>query len=310
MARRLTTAEKLKIVELHLTKVNGRSPSYADIATQTGRSAKSVKRTLDEAGFGQVRARPMTTAEKQHIIDLYRTRKGGQWLSTVEVGRIVGRSPGRVYDVLVEAGADVRTKSEAHYLHVPEHVRQEIIRIYMVIGSIAKVARHLRLKPTVVYKVLDETDVIVRRGPNSVAKVRESEAFMLVALYRQGRSAKDVARLTGRSIGVVHNLVRQAGVMRPRKESARLAMRRIAARNKLAKTDLQPLAGLWIEGAEVEELAREFDVPPDLMWDALADELSRTPPTRGPECTSCVYACAAVCARTTQVGTSRVGRRY
>lgn len=196
-------------------------------------------------------------------------------------------------------------------LHVPQPVRQEIIRVYMVIGSSAKVARRLRLKPTVVYKVLDEADVIFRRGPNSVAKVRANEAALLVALYRQGRSAKDVARLTGRSLGVVQNLVRQAGVMRPREESARLAMRRIAARNKLAKTDLRPMAGRWIDGAEVEELADELEVPPDLMWDALADELSRTPRARGQNCTTnCIYACAAVCARTAPVGASKIGRRY
>jgi hypothetical protein len=98
--------------------------------------------------------------------------------------------------------------------------------------------------------------------------------------------------------------------MRTREESARLAMRRIAANNKLAKMDLRLLATQWIDGTEVEELAVDHHVPSDLLWDALASELSTMTSVTAACVRSCPYACTTACARTAEIGTSKVGRLY
>jgi hypothetical protein len=99
---------------------------------------------------------------------------------------------------------------------------------------------------------------------------------------------------------VVNNTVRTAGVIRTPQEANRLASRRLMARNKITKLDIKRLAERWLAGAEVEELADELDVPADLLWDALAIQLStRGGVTRAPKLTcagTCSYGCTERCA--------------
>lgn len=263
--KHMTVGERQKIIELAQTRVDGRSLSYTDVGRLVGRSRNSVRWVLERAQGVKPRARRLTVKETKRIIELYQTRNGNKWMSTVEVGKAVGRSAGTVHEVVTKAGI-ARTRSEAATVHLPEHLRQRIICLHLDHGwSSARIADVFKLKTTMVCKVLNEANV---------SAVVANEAELLVALYRQGRSAKDVAILTGRPVTRVSRFARQAGAMRPRKESARLAMRRIAASNKLAKLDLRPLAARWIDGAEVEELAAEQGVPPDLLWDALATALA------------------------------------
>lgn len=133
-----------------------------------------------------------------------------------------------------------------------------------------------------------------------------TELELVVALYQQGRSAREVGDLMGLSAVVVNKAVRAAGVIRTPQEAAGLATRRLVARNKIAKLHLMKLAERWLADAEVEELADEFGVPADLLWDALAMQLStRGGVTRTPElrCVgTCSYGCTERCAITAPVG--------
>lgn len=143
---------------------------------------------------------------------------------------------------------------------------------------------------------------------------------LVVALYRQGRSAREVSRLVQTMTAIeVTKLVHTAGVVRERAEATSLSNRRVKARQAIARADLAALAGRWIAGVEVEELAAEAGWPPDLLWDALADTLSAPPSTtdsgtdsgagtaegmgsaaQAVECVGvCTFQCAQRCALTT-----------
>ena len=309
---RLSAAEEQKIVELYVTKVDGRWPTCTAIARDVQRSRGAVERVIEESGFvRRGTRRRLTAGEKRRIVELYQTKTGSRWTSTTEISRILGRSPTTVNQVLTQAGVAPRTVSEALRLQVSESLQQQIIHVYVATGwSYPKVAKYLGIHSSTAYTVLDRTNVIVRRGPNSQTKIRVNEARLLVDLYRQGQSTQEVADLTGRTIGVVRKLVSAAQIMRTRAEGTRLAARRRVARTKLTKIELGPLARRWIEGAEVEELAESCDVPPDVMWDALAEELSRTTTDTATCIRSCPYSCVEVCARSTAVGASKARRRY
>jgi predicted transcriptional regulator len=299
--KHLTAGEKQKIIELRQARVNGRSPSYSAIGRQVGRPRASVKRVLEDAGLATSRMRRLTIGEKKRIIELYRTRKDNRWMSLREVGKIVGRSPSFVHRVVTSAGV-ARNHGKAATMQLSAPLRQQIIRLSIEDGwSGAKIAKALNLKAPMACKVLRETDLTT---------VLANEAALLVALYQQGRSVTEVAKLTGRARNKIAGLVREAGVMRPRVESQRITMRRIAASNKLARLDVRPLAARWIDGAEVEVLAAEHGVPPDLMWDALAAVLSTMTPGAVSCIRTCPFACAEVCARTIDASTSKAGRLY
>lgn len=128
---------------------------------------------------------------------------------------------------------------------------------------------------------------------------------MVIALYQQGQSAREVSDLMGLSAVVVNRVVRAAGVIRTPQEANRLASSRRVACNKIAKLNLVQLAERWLAGAEVEELASESSVPADLLWDALAKQLStRGGVTRTPKLTcagTCSYGCIEQCAITAPV---------
>lgn len=124
-------------------------------------------------------------------------------------------------------------------------------------------------------------------GTNHVADTEEaspSHEFnpleLAVALYAQGRSDDEVSDLMGVPIETVNGLVRVAGVMRDPREVAQVANRRWTGRERVARLDIAALVERWLDQdnpTEVEDLAREFFVPADLLWDALAEQLSREP---------------------------------
>jgi len=299
--KHMTASEKQKIIELSQTRVNGHVPTYTEISLQVGRSRASVRRVLERAHGVKPRARRLTVGEQKRIIELYQTRTDGRWMSTVEVGKTVGRSAGFVHDVVTRAGV-ARNHSEAATVEIPASLRWLIIRLSVEDRwSAVKIAAAVQLKVTMVLKVLNEVDLTT---------VLAKEAALLVALYQQGRSVTDVAELTGRARTNIERLLRKAGVMRPRLEALRLAMRRIEASNKLARVDVRPLAARWLDGAEVEELAAEHEVPPDLLWDTLAAMLSTMTPNAVSCIRTCPFACAEMCARTIDMGASKAGRLY
>jgi hypothetical protein len=136
--------------------------------------------------------------------------------------------------------------------------------------------------------------------------VREITEFeMVVALYQQGQSAREVGDLMEMSAVVVNNTVRAAGVIRTPQNANRLANHRLMARNKIVKLDIKSLAERWLAEAEVEELADELHVPADLLWDALSIQLSaQGGVTRKPRLTcaaTCSYGCTERCAITAPV---------
>ena len=152
-----------------------------------------------------------------------------------------------------------------------------------------------------------------------VERLRE----LVIALYVQGRSARDVSTLVETvSFREVTRIVREAGITRGPSEAASFAAERKTARDAIARADLTRLAARWIRGAEVEDLAAERFWPPDLLWDALADTLSTPPATtdtttdtatgpagpasgsasaaEGVKCAGvCMFQCAQRCALTT-----------
>jgi len=128
---------------------------------------------------------------------------------------------------------------------------------------------------------------------------------LVVTLYQQGRSATEIRDLMDIPLQTVNGLVRAAGVMRTPQEAGQLSNRRWVARSKIARLDIAALAVRWIDGDEPEELADEFGVLADLLWDALAVQLSKKDPTKpAPRfaCSgTCSYGCTKQCAMRQQV---------
>ena len=123
---------------------------------------------------------------------------------------------------------------------------------------------------------------------------------MVVELYQQGRSAREIIDIMGLSAVTVKEALHAAGILRAPHDAARLASHRLGARNKIANLRISSLAVRWMRGAEVEGLAAEFGAPADLLWDALSAQLSirdGSPLKPKPDCiTRCIYGCAAHCA--------------
>lgn len=139
--------------------------------------------------------------------------------------------------------------------------------------------------------------------PDEVREVTEPE--LVVILYQQGRSAREVGDLMGLSANNVNKIVRTAGVTRTPVEANQLASRRTACRNKITKLHLRQLAERWLAGVEIEELAAELAVPADLLWDAVANEISKMGPHNPPTkllCSGvCSYSCTKQCAMQVKV---------
>jgi hypothetical protein len=297
----LTASEKQKIIELSQTHIDGRLPTYTEISRQVGRCRATVRRVLEATRGPNPRPRRLTIGEKNRIIKLYQTRNGNRWMSTVQVAKIVDRTPSLIHDVVKSAGI-ARNHREAATITLPASLRWQIIRLSVEDQWPAtKIAGHHQLTVAMVFKVLREADL---------TNALTNETTLLVALYRQGRSITDITQLTGRSRSKIERLLHKANVMRPREEAARLAMHRIAAARRLARIDIQPLAARWIDGAEVETLADEHNIPPDLLWDALAEALSAIVPSTLSCIRTCPFACTETCARTVEVSAGKAGRLY
>jgi hypothetical protein len=133
-----------------------------------------------------------------------------------------------------------------------------------------------------------------------------SQLELVVDLYKQERSAAEIHDLMGIPYQTVNGLVRVAGVMRTPTEAVQLASRRFSARSRIARLDIVDLAGRWVAGAEVETLADEACVPTDLLWDALAEQLSTKDWNTRAYTLSCVgacsYGCTTQCAQRVLVG--------
>lgn len=307
---RLTSAEEQKIIELYMTRVNGRWPTTSAIAEQVGRSRTAVENCVQRAGVARRRKPRLTEKEKRRIIDLYQTRNGTRWTSTLAISRLVHRPPSTIHRVVTEAGIN-RTVSDALTAYVTDALRQRIIHLYRTTGwSYPKVAEYLKIGSKVTYDVLDAANVIVRQGPNRVAKVRVGEAKQIAALYSSGLSSREVAERTGRTRSVVETIIRDAKILRSRQEAARMAAVRRRARARLADILMGPIVGRWQEGVAVDVLAAEMEVPPDLLWDAMVGDLATHMPgfsTRGrKDCvgTQCILGCVAVCALVATAGRS------
>jgi hypothetical protein len=145
-------------------------------------------------------------------------------------------------------------------------------------------------------------------------------AELIVELYVQGRSEREVAAVTGYPADDIRAMVLSAGVARPRQVEQVTAAWRSAARRRLRKLHREALLIAWVDGVEVEDLAAAHRVPADLMWELIAAgstyvdkrQFTGEPPARRdyprPPCadTTCVYGCTSVCAVTippTQPGT-------
>lgn len=305
-SRYLKPREKQRIIALYLTEVDGKLPTIKSVADYTGRSVDTVRRLVVNAGVYRREWVPVTTAQRKRIIELYLTKIGSRWMSTPEIGKIVGRDSRTVWAVVAEAGLN-RNIAESRQTQISAEQKQAIIHHYRTTRwGCAAIAERVGLTRHTVAQVLKDGV-----GPLARARVWEHEGLCIIGLYQQGRSIQEVADLTDRTRDVVRNLVLDAGVMRSREDSVRLSARRREARTRLANTDIRPLAARWMDGAEVEELAAACDVPADLMWDALADALSRNDP-RGPaaklECLAiCTFACSQQCALSLPVNdTARV----
>ena len=310
-APRVTDAERQKIIELYTTKIGGRWLTCTDIAREVDRSRGAVERVIDHARLTRRgRKRRLTTSERRRIVELYQTTNGNRWTSTPHIAKQVGRPASTIHKVLIDTGVEIRPAAEALRTQVSDDLCERIIRLYTRSGwSYPRVAEHLGVSSSTTYTVLDQADVMVRTRQ---VKIRAGEGDLLVELYRQGRSAQEVADLTGRSVEVVRRLAHKAGVIRSQKEGAGLAVARRSTRARLARLDLRPQARRWMDGVEVEELAAELTVPADLLWDALTDVLAVLSPNARTNCAAsrCRFACVAVCAATAEVGASKVGRLY
>lgn len=310
-ATRVTTAERQKIIELYTTKIDGRWPTCTDIAREVGRSRGTVERVVDAARLTRRgKKRRLTASERRRIVALYETKNGNRWTSTTQIAQQVGRPASTIHRVLAAAGVEIRPPAEALRIQVSDELRERIIHLYTRSGwSYPRVAAHLGVSAGTAYAVLDQADVMVRTRQ---VKIRAGEGDLLVALYRQGRSCKEVADLTGRSVEVVRRLARKAGVIRSQKDGAGLAVVRRSTRARLARLDLRPQARGWMDGAEVEDLAAELTVPADLIWDALAEVLAVMSPDAREGCATdrCRFSCVSVCAASAPVGTTKAGRLY
>lgn len=150
------------------------------------------------------------------------------------------------------------------------------------------------------------------------------EAELMLELYIQGRSFSEVAAIAECSAEDVREMARIAGVQRHPWADHVLAQWRSASRRKLARTARIDLLYAWIDGAEPEDLADKYDVPADLMWEAIASEMAKTTrkdlrqrPTARPRnepvhCVDvCDFACTHRCGRTTHThGDPRVDGTY
>jgi hypothetical protein len=97
---------------------------------------------------------------------------------------------------------------------------------------------------------------------------------LVAALYRQGRSVREVSIRVGMPVHEVTAIVRAAGVIRGSRAATSVSNQRVRARATITRLDLAGLADRWLGGCEVEDLAAEAAVPADLLWDVLADRLS------------------------------------
>ena len=289
-SRYLKPREKQRILDLYQTKVDGQLPTIKSVAERTGRSVDTVRRLAEKAGVYRPEKNPMTTAERKRIIELYQTMNGTRWTSTLEIAKIVGRDAKTVWTVVTEAGIS-RDRTESQQTQVSAEEKQAIIHHYRTTRwGYPTIAEHVGVSRHAVYQVLTD-----EMGRLERARVWEHEAQCIIGLYQQGRSLQEVADLTDRTLDVVRNLVHEAGVVRSRVDSVRGSARRREARATLAATDIRLLALRWIDGAEVEDLAAEHDIPADLMWDALAVELSRVDPRKPDKKLACVAVCTFSC---------------
>lgn len=123
---------------------------------------------------------------------------------------------------------------------------------------------------------------------------------LAVELYVQGKSADEVADITGRPVKEIIELAWAADVLRSRAANSVLNEQRARARAVLARLDIRALVARWLTGAETEMLAAEHAVPADMMWEALARGLSRGPTDDALDemCVrrKCLSACVTRCA--------------
>ena len=129
---------------------------------------------------------------------------------------------------------------------------------------------------------------------------------LTVELYVQGKSLEEVADLTGRPVKEVSELTWAADVLRSIPANAVIGEQRARARAVLARLNIRFMAVRWAAGVETETLAAENAVPADLMWAALARELSRGPAydARDRMCLrrKCSNACIGGCALKSPAG--------
>ena len=294
-SRFLTPAEKQTILTLYHTKINGQWPTIKAVADQAGRSVDSVKRVAEKAGVYRPEKTPITTVERKLIIDLYLTKNGTRWMSTIEIGKVVGRHPKTVWAVVVDAGIN-RDLTESQRDQVTDEQRRVILHLYRTtrLGQ-PKIAQQVGLSRHTVCQVLKEAGELDGAIRDVRSRVWRHEAVCIIGLYQQGRSHREVAELTDRTVTVVRNLVHGAGLGRTRAESLRLAAWRKEALAKLATIDIRPLARRWAAGVEPEALAKEHAVPADLMWEALADALSWMTPAEVETPVMCFDVCTYGC---------------
>lgn len=238
-------------------------------------------------------AERMSDEEKRRIIELYETRRDGQWLTYSQIATQVGRSYSAVIAVVKQAGI---TRSRTRVLSAADQDR--LVAVYRAAQDAGTPVTMLELAlqfgsyEHVVRRVLERAGHVIvstkardRRDLHDPEEAKHAEYLdaLVLDLYRQGRSLREVSDLTGCAEDLVHELATEAGVLRSPSDSTRLFNSRRVHRTNLARMDLRPQAARWIRGAEIEELAAEVGVPADLMWDALADTMTNWPlPSGGP----------------------------
>lgn len=289
-----TPEEREQILTFYQTEVDEELPTLRETADHIGRNMTTVRGVVQQAGVYRPEKTFVTTAVMFRVVKLYLTKENNRWLSTVEVGKRVGLDSKTVWSLVDRAGVR-RSRSEAHRRTPSEDVCKEIIYWFRVLRSAPKAASRLGISEYFVYEVLRSNDELLPVGPNSVAKVRRTEALCIANLYAQGRSLQEVADLTERSYDVVLKIVHDAGITRSRDEGARMHYLRKRARARLAAMDIEPLARRWMAGDEVEDLA-PHDVPPDLLWEAIAERLATLKPDTDATCGSCILGCVVICA--------------
>ncbi|WP_409495991.1 hypothetical protein [Amycolatopsis sp. cmx-11-12] len=136
---------------------------------------------------------------------------------------------------------------------------------------------------------------------------------MVLELYIQGRSYREVEEVTGYSQDHVRELARSADAERHPHEDLVIASWRVASRARLSRMPAADLMYAWMDGAEPEDLADKYNVPADLLWDVISAEIAKTtrkslrrrPIVRSPikplDCLdTCDFACVQTCAYTIQ----------